>query len=159
MSRRFGSVVKRKNRNGVPTYLLARYPNPKEPGRGGQEVPSWRGGVGVCLAGWLSRLIEARDRSIYNSSSSRDIEVYYLYGQTGVGKTSYVMNKYAPEDVYRVSDYQHPFDGYENQKVLLMDEFAGTLPFDQLLNVTDRWRTTLASRYHTGSPCTTPCGS
>lgn len=31
--------------------------------------------------GWLSRLIEARDRSIYNSSSSRDIEVYYLYGQ------------------------------------------------------------------------------
>ena len=73
--------------------------------------------------GWLSRLIEARDRSIYNSSSSRDIEVYYLYGQTGVGKTSYVMNKYAPEDVYRVSDYLHPFDGYGNQKVLLMDEF------------------------------------
>ncbi|MFR0615652.1 hypothetical protein ACLUWK_04535 [Bifidobacterium apri] len=71
-----------------------------------------------------------------------------MYGQTGVGKTSYVMNKYAPEDVYRVSDYQHPFDGYENQKVLLMDEFAGTLPFDQLLNVTDRWRTTLAARYH-----------
>lgn len=33
MSRRFGSVVKRKNRNGVPTCLLARYPNPKEPGK------------------------------------------------------------------------------------------------------------------------------
>lgn len=98
--------------------------------------------------GWLSRLIEARDRSIYNSSSSRDIEVYYLYGQTGVGKTSYVMNRYAPEDVYRVSDYLHPFDGYGNQKVLLMDEFSGALPFDQLLNVTDRWRTTLAARYH-----------
>ena len=29
-----------------------------------------------------------------------------------------------------------------------MDEFSGALPFDQLLNVTDRWRTTLAARYH-----------
>lgn len=33
LSRRFGSVVKRKNHNGVPTCLLARYPNPKEPGK------------------------------------------------------------------------------------------------------------------------------
>ena len=32
LSRRFGSVVKRKNHNGVPTCLLARYPSPKEPG-------------------------------------------------------------------------------------------------------------------------------
>ena len=41
-----------------------------------------------------------------------DLEVYYIFGATGTGKTRGVLEKNGYSNVYRVTDYKHPFDNY-----------------------------------------------
>ncbi|RYQ44121.1 replication protein [Bifidobacterium pseudolongum subsp. globosum] len=50
-------------------------------------------------------------------------------------------------DAYRVSEYIHPFDGYQGEATLILDEFDGTLPLSLLLNVLDGYRLELPARY------------
>lgn len=80
------------------------------------------------------------------ASVRRDVKVRYLYGSTGVGKTRYVFEKYGL-DAYRVSNYRHPFDTYEGEGVLILDEFRGQMDFSDLLNVLDGYPLQLSARY------------
>ncbi|WP_148501016.1 P-loop NTPase family protein [Paenibacillus rubinfantis] len=57
----------------------------------------------------------------------RELEVAYIWGKTGVGKTRHVMEKFGYQNVYRVTDYIHPFDNYKGEDVILFDEFRGQL--------------------------------
>lgn len=77
----------------------------------------------------------------------RKLDVYYIWGPPGVGKTRGVMEKYGYENVFRVTDYEHPFDGYSGEKVLLLDEFRSSLPFALMLNVIDGYPLKLPCRY------------
>lgn len=51
------------------------------------------------------------------------IEVILLYGKTGTGKTKRAFREYPA--LYRKAPDTRWFDGYENQEVLLLDDFAG----------------------------------
>ncbi|MCB6572333.1 replication protein, partial [Eubacterium limosum] len=53
----------------------------------------------------------------------RELEVTYIYGKTGFGKTRSVMEKYGYPNVFRITDYQHPFDNYHSQDVVIFEEF------------------------------------
>ena len=68
-----------------------------------------------------------RVRSMYRDSQFkncwRDLEVTYIFGKTGSGKTRGVMDRYGYENCYRVTDYKHPFDTYDGQDVLIFEEF------------------------------------
>lgn len=77
----------------------------------------------------------------------RDLEVYYIWGETSVGKTRYVMEKYGYSNVYRVTDYAHPFDFYNNQDVVLFEEFQSSLPITQMLTYLDGYPVSLSARY------------
>ena len=68
------------------------------------------------------------------------IKVTYIYGATGVGKTRSVLDKYGDENVYRVTNYKHPFDGYKGEQVLIFDEFRSSIPLADMLMSTDRSR-------------------
>ena len=57
----------------------------------------------------------------------RNLEVHYIFGKTGQGKTRYVMEKYGYENVYRITDYDHPWDNYKNEKVVIFEEFRSSL--------------------------------
>ena len=94
--------------------------------------------------GYLRDLVQARDRKA--SKDFRHLEVVYLYGRPGVGKTRWAMQQYS-DDVYRVSDYGHPFDSYAGQKTLVLDEFDGSLPMGLLLNLLDGYALELPARY------------
>lgn len=94
----------------------------------------------------LRELISLRDRRKF-STVERDVEVYYLSGAAGIGKTSTVLGSYAPDEVYRVTNYKHPFDSYDGQPVLILDEFDGQLDFDFMLNLLDRYPLELPARY------------
>lgn len=85
----------------------------------------------------------------------RDLHVCYLYGKTGVGKTRSVMEKYGYENVFRVTNYEHPFDGYASEDVLLLDEFRSSLSFSLLLNVLDGYPLMLPCRYANRVACYT----
>lgn len=83
----------------------------------------------------------------------RDLEVHYIFGKSGTGKTRYVMEKYGYENVYRITDYEHPWDGYNNQKVVVFEEFRSSLKIQDMLNYLDGYPLSLPSRYANRQAC------
>lgn len=82
-----------------------------------------------------------------------NLKVVYISGATGTGKTRGVLDKHGDADVYRVSDYQHPFDGYECQPVLVFDEFRSSLKLQDMLNYLDIYPIQLPARYANKFAC------
>lgn len=85
----------------------------------------------------------------------RKIEVTYIWGDTGAGKTRSVMETYGYANVYRVTDYTHPFDGYKGQDVIVFEEFRSSLPVADMLVYLDGYPTELPCRYANKTACYT----
>ena len=85
----------------------------------------------------------------------RNLQVTYIWGQTGAGKTRSVMEHYGYSNVYRVTDYSHPFDGYNGQDVILFEEFRSSLPLSAMLNYLDGYPVELPCRYCNKVACFT----
>lgn len=85
----------------------------------------------------------------------RELDVQYWYGVTGSGKTRTVMDHWGYENVYRVSDYTHPFDTYKCQDVLILDEFRSDLKIGLMLNLLDGYPLDLPCRYNNKVACFT----
>lgn len=102
-------------------------------------------GTAARYVSYLRDLVQARDRRA--SKGFRHLEVIYLYGRPGVGKSRWAMEHYG-DDAYRVTDYDHPFDGYQGEETLILDEFDGSLSLTLLLNVLDGYPMELPARYH-----------
>jgi len=100
-----------------------------------------------------------RTRSIIRDSefakSWRDLEVTYIFGKTGVGKTRSVMETYGYENCYRVTDYKHPFDSYDGQDVIIFEEFRFQFKMADLLNYLDGYPLLLPCRYFNRQACYT----
>ena len=100
-----------------------------------------------------------RTRSMYRdadfASCWRDLEVTYIFGATGAGKTRSVMEKYGYTSCYRVTDYKHPFDTYDGQDVIIFEEFRGGLKHGDMLNYLDGYPLLLPCRYFNRQACFT----
>ena len=83
----------------------------------------------------------------------RNIKVIYISGATGTGKTRGVLDTHGDSNVYRVSDYKHPFDYYSCQPVLCFDEFRSSLRLSDMLNYMDIYPIQLPSRYSNKVAC------
>lgn len=83
----------------------------------------------------------------------RQLEVTYIWGKTGVGKTRFVMDTFGYKNVYKVSDYTHPFDMYGGEPVLLLDEFRGELKITEMLQLLDGYPLQLRARYNNKIAC------
>lgn len=105
----------------------------------------------------LPRIDQARQTLLAEKyrKEFRQLHVVYLWGAAGVGKTRMVLEKYGYENVYRVTDYEHPFDGYEGQDVLVLDEFRSGIQFSTMLNVLDGYPFQLPCRYANRQACYT----
>lgn len=77
----------------------------------------------------------------------RDVVTTYIWGPTGTGKTSYVMNMYGYSNVYRVTDYGHPFDGYNGEDIILFDEFHNSLNIHDMKKYLDGYPVEFPARY------------
>lgn len=85
----------------------------------------------------------------------REMQVTYLWGKTGSGKTRYVMEREGYAAVYRVTEYEHPFDGYAGQETLVLDEYRSQLKISELLNLLDGYPLELRCRYSNKTACFT----
>lgn len=85
----------------------------------------------------------------------RDLDVEYVWGDTGTGKTRTIMEKYGYRNVYRVTDYKHPFDGYMGQDVILFEEFRSSLSLGDMLKYLDGYPVVLPCRYANRQACFT----
>ena len=92
-----------------------------------------------------------RDKDFKNKW--RNLDVTYIFGTTGSGKTRSVMEKYGYQNVYRVTDYSHPFDAYEGQDVIIFEEFRSSLKHADMLNYLDGYPLLLPCRYFNRQAC------
>lgn len=94
---------------------------------------------------WLEKMAGAQQAARF-SQEDREVTVHYVWGKPGLGKTRSVLDGDRSQ-IFRVTNYQHPFDDYAGQRVLVLDEFDSQLPFQLLLNVLDRYPCKLPCRY------------
>lgn len=87
--------------------------------------------------------VQIRDRKL--SGGFRQMTCTYLWGAPGLGKTRWALDRF--QDVFRVVDYTHPWDTYEGQSVIVLDEFYGDLDWGLFLAVLDGHPLLLPARY------------
>ena len=85
----------------------------------------------------------------------RELNVEYWFGKTGEGKTRTVMERYGYQNVYRVTNYKYPFDGYRGQDVLVFEEFYNSLRIQDMLTYLDGYPLELPCRYANKIACYT----
>lgn len=73
------------------------------------------------------------------SKKFRKVVTTILIGPAGTGKTRYIFDNFKHDDIYKLDRPDGPiwFDGYEGQKVLLLDDFYGWIKYSFLLNLLD----------------------
>ncbi len=105
----------------------------------------------------VERMDKARQVIVEESFKNifREMDVTYIFGKAGSGKTRYVMDKYGYDKVYRVTDYNHPFDTYIGQDVLMFEEFRSSLKIQDMLNYLDGYPIMLPARFNNRVACYT----
>ena len=89
----------------------------------------------------------------YKNAFRHNLKVRYIYGATGTGKTSSILKEHGCENVYRITDYDHPFDGYSCQPVICFDEFRNSLKLKDMLTYCDIYPIELPARYSNKFAC------
>lgn len=114
-----------------------------------EKVPSW--------ASKVPHIEKLRQEYLKKEFENefRNVTVHYIYGKSRTGKTRYVMDKYGYSNVLKTTNYKNPFDLYEMQSVLLLDEFRGQLPLSDLLQYLDGYPCYLPARYSDRLACYT----
>lgn len=93
------------------------------------------------------------------SAENRALEVTYLYGASGTGKTRGIFEKHDRKSICRITDYGGRngvrFDAYHCQDVLVLEEFHLQIPISAMLNYLDIYPLTLPARYTDRIACYT----
>lgn len=89
----------------------------------------------------------------YKGTRRLNLKVVYVSGATGLGKTRDILDGHGDANVYRVSDYQHPFDSYHCQPVMCFDEFRSQLRASDMLQYLDIYPIDLPARYSNKYMC------
>lgn len=86
----------------------------------------------------------------------RAVKVTYIYGAPRIGKTSYVYDSYPIDDICRIDNYiRGTFEGYNHQKILVLDEFTGNIDLPFLNNLLDKFPVQLPARFANRTACFT----
>lgn len=90
--------------------------------------------------------------------NNRKLEVTYIYGETGTGKTRSVYDKHGACDICRITTYKGDkvlFDAYHGQDVLVFEEFRSQIPIAEMLSYLDVYPLMLPARYSDRVACYT----
>ena len=103
----------------------------------------------------LPRIDQARQTLLEEKyrDAFRGLQVTYIWGKTGVGKTRGIMERYGYRNVYRVTNYKNPFDGYKGEPVILFDEFRSSLPLEDMLKYMEGYPLNLPARFSDRAAC------
>jgi len=93
-------------------------------------------------------LIAEENRTVW-----RDVDVTYICGTTGMGKTRAVMEDFGYANVYSATDYKHPFDEYKSESVMPFDEFLSEIPITKMNIYLDGYPRPLPARYSNKQAC------
>lgn len=95
-----------------------------------------------------SAIAQLRLKIERQNQSWRNLDVRYITGATGDGKTRFVMETHGYENVYRVQNYDSgAFDMYDGEDVVVFEEFRSGFKIQQMLNFLDGYPCQLPARY------------
>lgn len=83
----------------------------------------------------------------YSTKRRDNVEVVYVYGDTGTGKSSKIRDYYGDSHIYAITDYDHPFDNYNYEDVIVFEEFRGQRKLSDMLQLLDVYALQLPCRY------------
>ncbi|MSS08855.1 hypothetical protein FYJ38_09365 [Clostridium sp. WB02_MRS01] len=89
----------------------------------------------------------------FKSKRRLDLETQYVFGTTGTGKSRGILDEFGDSNVYRITDYDHPFDHYCCEPVIVFEEFRSSLPLSEMLQYLDIYGITLKARYANKYAC------
>lgn len=133
-------------KQGQRTELTRIYEMVKD-GFTNSEIIEACGDTAIKYADKLDKLRHIQLTDKFRGTRRLGLKVHYITGKTGTGKTRGILDEYGDENVYRVTDYQHPFDSYQCQPVILFDEFRSNLRLSDMLNYLDIYPVALPARY------------
>lgn len=90
------------------------------------------------------------DKRLQETAYKREVAVHWLFGGSGSGKTGITIDLvelHGEEQVYVVSDYDHPLDDYAGEPILVLNEFRGQIPYGRLLTMLEGYKVRLSARY------------
>lgn len=77
----------------------------------------------------------------------RDIKVVYIQGPSNCGKTTGVYDRHGFRNVYKVDNWKNPFDTYNCQSILLLDDWRDfNTPITDMLRYLDKFPLVLPAR-------------
>jgi len=89
-----------------------------------------------------------------NEDKKRDLKVTYIYGDTGVGKSYAIHEKYKQKDLYVLSDYHRdPWYSYRGQQAVLFEEYRSDFRLKEMLQYLDVYNLELPARYSNKVAC------
>lgn len=97
-----------------------------------------------------NNLIQKHRQVIYKKQALlfRKLEVHYLYGGSGTGKSYTAISENDISDIYIVNSYDRgSFDNYNNEKVVILEEYRGNWQLSKLLQFLDIYPLQLSARY------------
>lgn len=90
---------------------------------------------------------------------NRELEVVYVYGAPGTGKTRSIYEAHGARNICRVTNYRPgkgvSFDAYTGQDVLVFEEFNNQIPIEEMLNYLDVYPLMMPARYNDRVACYT----
>jgi len=110
-------------------------------GMSSSEIRDINPGMHAKYWKWIERTENDFKRKECNKFVGVTVDV--MYGKAGTGKTSYVMQKHGSENVYKLEKGNGDnlwFDGYNGQKVLIIDDFYGWIKYSKMLNLLDGYK-------------------
>lgn len=81
----------------------------------------------------LSKIEDLRMRKVYRTTMT---EGFWFYGESGSGKSATAFEGYTPQTHY-VWKNEHWQDGYTQQDIVIIDDFRGNIPFNELIKMVD----------------------
>lgn len=79
-------------------------------------------------------------------------ETIWYCGPTGVGKSHKAFEGYHPDTHYLWKDDKGWQDGYTGQETVIINDFRGSIPYNQLLQMCDKWPYTVPRRGREPAP-------
>lgn len=84
----------------------------------------------------LQKIEDLAMRKVYRTEMTKGI---WYYGKTGVGKSHKAYENFTPETHYNLINDNGWWDGYVQQETVIINDYRGWIPYDQLLTMVDKW--------------------
>lgn len=97
----------------------------------------------------LETLFQAYRKDMFEHELRSNMHVIYLSGPTGSGKTSSILEEFQIEHTANINcQNKHPFDAYNGEATLVLDEFSSSIPIGMMNQILDIYPFYLPCRYN-----------